>query len=82
VKLKPYTSFYGAPNTGAINSRRLRWAGHVAHMGWVRNAYNIFVGILEGKRPLGRPRRSRWEDNIRMDLRETDGEGVEWIHLY
>jgi hypothetical protein len=35
-----------------------------------RNAYRILVGKLEGKRPLGRPRR-RWKDNIRMDLRET-----------
>jgi hypothetical protein len=37
-----------------------------------RNAYRILVGTPEGKRPLGRPRR-RWEDNIRMDLRE-----IEW----
>jgi hypothetical protein len=35
----------------------------------------------EGKRPFGRPRR-RWEDNIRMDLREVQWEGVDWIHLY
>jgi hypothetical protein len=35
----------------------------------VRNAYNILVGKLEGKRPVGRPRRE-WEDNIRVDLRE------------
>jgi hypothetical protein len=34
-----------------------------------RNAYRIFVGNPEGKRPLGRPRR-RWVDNIRMELRE------------
>jgi hypothetical protein len=34
-----------------------------------RNAYRIFVGMPEGKRPLGRPRR-RWVDNIKMDLRE------------
>jgi hypothetical protein len=38
-------------------------------MGEMRNAYNILVGKSEGKRPLGRPGR-RWEDNIRMDLRE------------
>jgi hypothetical protein len=35
----------------------------------VRGAYNILVGKPEGRRPLGRPRR-RWEDNIKMDLRE------------
>jgi hypothetical protein len=34
----------------------------------------------EGKRPLGRPRR-RWEDNIKMDLREIGLEIVDWIHL-
>jgi hypothetical protein len=52
-----------------IKSRRMRWAGHVACMGEKRNAYRILVGKPEGKRPLGRPR-CRWEDNIRMDLRE------------
>jgi hypothetical protein len=40
----------------------------------VRGAYNILVGRPEGRRPLGRPRR-RWEDNIKMDLREIGGEG-------
>jgi len=39
----------------------------------------ILVGKPEGKRPLGR-RRRRWED-IRMDLRETGWEGVDWLHL-
>jgi hypothetical protein len=45
-----------------------------------RNAYRILVGKPEGKRPLGRPRR-RWEDNIRMDLREIDWGGMDWIDL-
>ncbi|KAJ4428062.1 hypothetical protein ANN_24076 [Periplaneta americana] len=53
-----------------IKSRRLRWAGHVARMGESRIAYRVLVGRPEGKRPLGRPRR-RWEDNIKMDLREV-----------
>jgi hypothetical protein len=57
-------------------SRRMRWAGHVARMGAERKVYKILVGKPEGKRPLGRPRR-KWEDGIRMDLRET-GLGV-WI---
>jgi hypothetical protein len=52
-----------------IKSRRLRWAGHVARMGEGRGVYRILVGRLEGKRPLGRPRR-RWEDNIKMNCRE------------
>jgi hypothetical protein len=50
--------------------RRMREAGHVARMGEKRNAYRILVGKPEQKRPLGRPRR-RWEDNIKMNLRET-----------
>jgi hypothetical protein len=47
----------------------MRWAGYVISMGEMRNTYKILVGKPEGKRPLGRPKR-RWEDNIRMDLRE------------
>jgi hypothetical protein len=53
-----------------IKSGRMRWAGHVARMGEKRNAYRLFVGKPEGKRPLGRPRH-RWADNIRMDLGEV-----------
>ncbi|KAJ4439113.1 hypothetical protein ANN_15070 [Periplaneta americana] len=63
-----------------IKSRRLRWAGHVARMGESRNAYRVLVGRPEGKRPLGRPRR-RWEDNIKMDLREVGYDGRDWINL-
>jgi hypothetical protein len=50
-----------------ITSRRMRWAGHVARMGEMRNAYRILVGKPEGKRPLERPR-CRWVYNIKMDL--------------
>jgi hypothetical protein len=50
-------------------SRRMSWTGHVARMGEKRNAYRIFVGKSNGKRPLGRPRR-RWMENIKMDLRD------------
>jgi hypothetical protein len=63
-----------------IKARRMRWAGNVARMGLVRGAYNILVGRPEGRRPLGRPRR-RWEDNIKMDLREVRFGDVDWIHL-
>jgi hypothetical protein len=42
--------------------------------------YRILMGKPEGKRPLGRPNR-RWEDGIRMDLREIDWGSVDWIQL-
>jgi hypothetical protein len=46
----------------------------------VRNIYSFLLGKPEGKRPLRRPRH-RWEDNIRMDVREIGWEGVDWMHL-
>jgi hypothetical protein len=45
-----------------------------------RNAYRILVGKPEGKRPLGRPRR-KWEGNIKMDVREIEWGGMDWIDL-
>ena len=45
-----------------------------------RNAYRVLVGKPEGKRPLGRPRR-RWENSIKIDLREVGCGPGEWIHL-
>jgi hypothetical protein len=71
---------YSSPSiVRVIEARRMKWAGHVARMGEVRGAYNILVGRSEGRRPLGRPRR-RWEDNIKMDLREIEFGDVDWIH--
>jgi len=59
-----------------IKSRRMRWAGHVTRMGEMRNAYGIFIGKPEANRTLGSTR-LRWEDDIRMDLREIWREGVD-----
>jgi hypothetical protein len=74
-------SLYSLPGiVRVIKERRMRWAGLVARMGEVRGAYNIWVLRPEGRRPLGRPRR-RWEDDIKMDLREIGFEDVDWIHL-
>jgi hypothetical protein len=47
---------------------------------WERNAYKVLMGKPEGKRPLERPRH-RWEDGIRMDLREIGWGNVDWIQL-
>jgi hypothetical protein len=63
-----------------IKSRRMRWVGHVSRMGEERKVYKVLVGKPERKRPLGRPR-GRWEDGIKVDLRETGWERVKWIHL-
>jgi hypothetical protein len=74
-------NLYSSPNiVKVIKSRRMRWAGHVARIGEGRGAYGVLVGRPEGKRPLGRPRR-RWEDNIKLDLREIWINGANWIHL-
>ena len=53
-----------------IESRRMRWAWHVALMEERRYVHKVLVGNPDGKRPLGRPRR-RLEDNIEMDLQEV-----------
>ena len=64
-----------------IKSRRMRWAGHVVHMGEERGMCRVFVGKPEGKRPLGRPRR-RWVDNIRMDFQDVGmGTGLGWPRI-
>ena len=63
-----------------IKSRRMRWAGHVAHMGEERGVYRVLVGKLEGSRPLWRPR-CRWVGKIRMDLQEVGCGYMDWIGL-
>jgi hypothetical protein len=74
-------SLYSSLNiVRVIKSRRLRWVGHVAHMGEGRGVYRVLVGRPKGKRPLGRPRH-RWEDNIKLDLMEIGINGTNWIQL-
>jgi len=62
-----------------IESRRMRWVGHVAHIR-ERRGVDGLVGKPEGKRPLARPRH-RWEDIIKMDLQEVRCEGMDWMKL-
>jgi hypothetical protein len=59
---------YSSPNIRMIKSRKVRWAGHVARMGEMRNAY-MLVRKTEGRRLFGRPRR-RGENNTKMDRGE------------
>jgi hypothetical protein len=74
-------NLYSSPHIiRQVKSRRMRWVGHVAHMGEERNVYRVLIGKPEIKRPLGRPRR-RWDDGIRMDLREIGWGSVDWIQL-
>ena len=54
--------------------------GHVVRMGEGRGVHRVLVGKPEGKRPLGRPR-CRWEDNIKMDLKELGGTCGDWMEL-
>jgi hypothetical protein len=58
----------------------MRWAGYVARLREGRGAYRVLVGRPEGTRSLGIPRR-RWEDNIKMDLREIGIDVANWIQL-
>jgi hypothetical protein len=72
---------YSLPNiVWVVKSRRMRWAGHVARMVEERGVRRVLVGKLEGKRPLGRPRR-RWEDNIKLDVQEVGGGHGDWMEL-
>jgi len=58
----------------------MRWAGHVARMGEMIGVYGVLVGKPEGKRLLGRSR-SKWEDNIMMDLQEVGCGNMDWFEL-
>jgi hypothetical protein len=74
-------NLYSSPDIiRQVKSRRMRWLGHVARMGEEIKVYKVLVGKPEGKIPLERPRR-RWEDDIRMDLREIDLGSMDWIRL-
>ena len=74
-------ALYSSPNIiRNPKSRRLRWAGHVARMEQFRNTCRVLVGKPESKRPLGRPRH-RWEDDIKIDLREVGCDPRDWIAL-
>jgi hypothetical protein len=65
-----------------MKSRRMRWVGHVAHMGDGRGVCGVLMRKPEGKRPMGRPS-CRWECNIKMDLKWDVGvwTGSSWLRI-
>jgi hypothetical protein len=68
-----FQDLYSSPvNIWVSRSRRMTLAEHVACVGEERSAYREH----EGKRPLRRPRQ-RWEDNIKMDIKEVEWDGVD-----
>jgi hypothetical protein len=71
---------YSSPDIRQIKSKRMRWVGHVAHMGEEKNMYKVLLGKPEGKRPLERPKHRR-EYGMRMDLREISWGSVERLQL-
>jgi hypothetical protein len=74
-------NLYSSPNiVRVVKSRRMILAGHVARMGEGRVVHRVLLGKPEGKRPLGRPW-LRWEDNIKMDLREVGCGCADWREL-
>jgi hypothetical protein len=73
-------SLYSSLSIVWVIKSRMRWVGHVAHMGEGRGVYRALVGMPKGKRPLGRTRH-RWEDNFMTDLREIGINGANWIQL-
>jgi hypothetical protein len=76
-----FHSLYSSPNVvRVVKLWKMKCAGHVTSMEEGRGVYRVLVGRSEGKRPLGRTRR-RWEDNIKMDLREIGIDEANWIRL-
>jgi hypothetical protein len=80
----PTYKVYSTPHViRKIISRQIRWVGHVARRGDRRGAYRVLVRRLEGKSPLGRPRRG-WRGYIKMDLQEVGWRaltGLIWLRI-
>jgi hypothetical protein len=75
-----YALYCSPNNIRVVKSRRMRWAGHVEHMGERRSVYRVLAWKYGGKRPLGRTRR-RWKNNIKMDIQGVGCGGMYWIEL-
>jgi hypothetical protein len=71
----------GANIVTVIKSKRLGWAGYVAGMEEIWSAFRILAGELTEERPLRRYTH-RWEDNIKIDLKEIGGNTRNWIDSF
>ena len=72
---------YSLPNiTRESESWRMRWTGHVARIGERSAPYRILVGKPTGGKCLARPNLI-WEDNIKVEIKAIEWEGVNWINL-
>jgi hypothetical protein len=71
---------YTLPNMRVIKSKTLGFAHYVTQMGEVRNAYKVLVRKCKGNGPLQRPRHT-WYGHIKINLKETGYEGMDWIHV-
>jgi hypothetical protein len=75
-----FHTLYPLPYINRVTKlRRMKWAGYVALLEQMRSAYKTLVGKPERKGLLGRSR-CRWEDIIKLDLKEIRCEYVYWIH--
>jgi hypothetical protein len=66
-----------------VKSRRMRWAGHVARMGYVRGVHRLLMEKPVGKRPLGKPRQ-KWRIILRWIFRKLEGvveTGWNWLRI-
>jgi hypothetical protein len=75
-------NLYSSPRTynRIFKLSRMIWAGNLARMREKRNSYRILVGKPESMRSLGRSR-CRWEDNIKIELREIGWSNMDWIDV-
>jgi hypothetical protein len=75
-------NLYSSPSIiRMIKSRRMRCVRNVACTMKKINTYTFFLGKSERKRPLGISRRTKLDNNIKMDIRDIVFEGMNWIHL-
>jgi hypothetical protein len=77
---KELYAFYSTAVFWMMKSIKVRWARHVERVGERKDVYRVLVGKRERRSPHGRPRQ-RWDHNIKMDLTDVGGGGMDWIDV-